>query len=245
MAHCDPDDLSLLALGEEVDVDQEHLRTCPQCAAELAALRTVVDAARSDDEVPEVTPPDQVWERIAAATGVAAPSPGTTVHLGSTGVATGVAVGGSGPRGHRARRWPTWLVAAAAALGLVAGAGATWVLTDRDEPGQELAGVELEALSGAGGQATARLVSVDDRLVLRISAEDLPPLTGSYYEAWLIDTDVVGMHTLGPVVEGTLDLPVPQGLDVEQFPVVDISVEPLDGDPTHSGDSVLRGVLDL
>lgn len=28
------------------------------------------------------------------------------------------------------------------------------------------------------------------------------------------------------------------------FPIVDISAEPLDGVPTHSGDSVTRGVLD-
>ena len=34
------------------------------------------------------------------------------------------------------------------------------------------------------------------------------------------------------------------GLDLTEFPLLDISVEPLDGDPTHSGVSVARGDLD-
>jgi len=60
----------------------------------------------------------------------------------------------------------------------------------------------------------------------------------------MIDTDVTRLVSLGPVrADGTYDLP--PGLDPAQFPVVDVSVEPLDGDPTHSGDSVLRGELAL
>ena len=41
----------------------------------------------------------------------------------------------------------------------------------------------------------------------------------------------------------TATFPVPDGLDLGEFPVVDISVEPFDGDPSHSGDSVVRGTL--
>jgi hypothetical protein len=36
---------------------------------------------------------------------------------------------------------------------------------------------------------------------------------------------------------------VPGGIDYRNFPIVDVSVEPPDGDPTHSGDSILRGTL--
>lgn len=36
---------------------------------------------------------------------------------------------------------------------------------------------------------------------------------------------------------------VPSGVDAGRFPVVDVSLEPPDGDPTHSGTSVLRGTL--
>jgi len=37
---------------------------------------------------------------------------------------------------------------------------------------------------------------------------------------------------------------LPGGMDMESFPVVDISLEQFDGDVTHSTDSVVRGVLE-
>ena len=43
--------------------------------------------------------------------------------------------------------------------------------------------------------------------------------------------------------EGRFD--VPDGLDLAEFPVVDVSEEHFDGDPSHSGDSVVRGPLDV
>jgi hypothetical protein len=42
---------------------------------------------------------------------------------------------------------------------------------------------------------------------------------------------------------GTFQLPA--GLDLNQFPVVDISLEHFDGDATHSADSILRGQLEI
>ena len=38
-------------------------------------------------------------------------------------------------------------------------------------------------------------------------------------------------------------VPLPAGMDMQAFPVVDISVEQFDGDVTHSADSVVRGTL--
>jgi hypothetical protein len=50
--------------------------------------------------------------------------------------------------------------------------------------------------------------------------------------------------SLGPLrPDGVYDLPA--GLEPEQFPIVDVSLEPIDGDPTHSGDSLLRGQLEF
>jgi Anti-sigma-K factor rskA len=59
---------------------------------------------------------------------------------------------------------------------------------------------------------------------------------------WLIDPNVEGMVSLGPArSDGTYA--VPPDIDVAAFPIVDVSVEPPDGVPTHSGVSVLRGTL--
>ena len=37
--------------------------------------------------------------------------------------------------------------------------------------------------------------------------------------------------------------PVPADVDVASYPFVDVSLEPLDGNPAHSSDSVVRGTL--
>ena len=54
-------------------------------------------------------------------------------------------------------------------------------------------------------------------------------------------TTLVSLGPLRP--DGIYD--IPPGVDPSRFPIVDVSVEPVDGDPTHSGDSVLRGELPL
>jgi hypothetical protein len=38
---------------------------------------------------------------------------------------------------------------------------------------------------------------------------------------------------------------IPTGLDLAEYPIVDVSREPFDGDPAHSSDSIARGTLDL
>ena len=37
--------------------------------------------------------------------------------------------------------------------------------------------------------------------------------------------------------------PIPDGVDLSEYDLVDISFEPIDGDPAHSGDSIVRGQL--
>ena len=61
-------------------------------------------------------------------------------------------------------------------------------------------------------------------------------------ELWLIKPDLSDMVSLGLVqADGTFA--VPDGFDVSEYSVVDLSIEPNDGDPTHSGRSILRGQL--
>ena len=65
--HVDPELLGLLALGEEAGTedDRAHLQSCPECAAELAELRRVVDLGRSVSTEPAlVAPSPEVWARI-------------------------------------------------------------------------------------------------------------------------------------------------------------------------------------
>lgn len=145
----------------------------------------------------------------------------------------------------RASRWPrTWSTIAAAAAIVLLLVVAVPSLLRGGEIAEPVGIAALDPLDDRASGARAELVEIDGEFVLRFDGDSLPDDVDGYFEVWLIDTDVAGMVSLGP-----LDLergqPVPNGLDPSDFPIVDVSLEPIDGDPTHSGDSLLRGVLEL
>ena len=99
---------------------------------------------------------------------------------------------------------------------------------------------ELEPL-GDAGEGKPSSIERDGSLQLRLSTSGLDAGDG-FLEVWVINSDVTQLVSLGPLrSDGIYELP--PGLDPASFPIVDVSVEPIDGDPTHSGDSVLRGQL--
>jgi anti-sigma-K factor RskA len=147
------------------------------------------------------------------------------------------------PAGLARRAWG--LAAAAAAVVIVLVVGGVALLRNDDDSLPVVASARLEPLpdepTGSAAPVTADLVEVDGTLQLDLSTADLPEPAG-FYEVWLIDTDVEGMVSLGPArADGVYA--VPADVDPGEFPIVDVSVEPPDGDPTHSGVSVIRGVL--
>jgi len=154
-------------------------------------------------------------------------------------------------------------VLAVAAAGLAVGAAGTALvvprLTGTDAPAPAvLAAADLEAFGageGTGVAGSASLAAVDpaqvgaDDRVLQVRLDDMPDSDDGFFEAWLIDPDTGAMVSLGPVrtdVPGAVaaELTVPRGLDVGSYAVVDVSAEPFDGDPAHSGVSLVRGTLD-
>jgi anti-sigma-K factor RskA len=143
----------------------------------------------------------------------------------------------------RSRRRPVLLIAAAVVAGAVVGAGAVAVLQDRDD-GEAVTAVALDPLADNDASGQAEVVLRDDGSRVVEVDLDAPALDDGYYEIWLIDRDVVGMVPLGVVTPGSQTFELPADLDLGQYPLVDVSVEPLDGDPTHSGVSVARGELD-
>jgi anti-sigma-K factor RskA len=88
----------------------------------------------------------------------------------------------------------------------------------------------------------AELVDDAGRQVLDVEVPDLPAApNGQAFEVWLLAADG-GLQSLG-LIEHTGRFAVPAGVDLTRFNVVDVSREPIDGNPTHSGDSVVRGTL--
>lgn len=217
---------------------------------DLAALRAI-GRDLSADEPDWDSPPDDLWARIEAEAfggGTSAAEPVTAaepVHPPTTGAGGGPAedatvVAFPGPD-QRRRRWllPVAGVAAAALIvvGIVVANGSG---TD-DEP-ELIASVTLDVL-GDAGSGRAELVNADGVKQIRLETADLDAGDG-FLEVWVIDPSVTKLVSLGPLrPDGIYDLPA--GLDPTDFPIVDISVEPVDGDPTHSGNSVLRGQLTI
>jgi hypothetical protein len=95
---------------------------------------------------------------------------------------------------------------------------------------------------GRSTSGTATLVRRGGRYYLDLRLHDPPAPAGGYLEVWLIDRQVKGMVSLGPY-RGPGAYALPANVDPSTFPVVDVSDEPLDGDPLHSGVSLVRGVL--
>jgi hypothetical protein len=150
----------------------------------------------------------------------------------------------------RSRRRPLLLAVAATVAGAVIGAGAVAVLSDGDGAGRAprevmpVAAVDLDPLADNDASGRAEVIErADGTRVLEVELQ-AGELDDRYYEVWLIDEAVQDMVSVGVARSGTVSFELPGRLDLGRFPIVDVSVEPLDGDPTHSGVSVARGVLD-
>lgn len=183
-------------------------------------------------------PPDDVWLGIEAA-------------IQGDAAAESVVVSMADRRSGFGRRF---LAAAAAFVVLAAGAVVVASLRGGDDDvvvATARLAYDPEAFDplGADAAATAQLVERDGAFEIRLDDATLPDPAENDLELWLISTDADGAITdVQPVSLVDASAPgtyaVPAELDPDVYQVVDISVEPRDGDEAHSGRSILRGVLD-
>jgi hypothetical protein len=244
MTHVDLDDLAAFVLTPDDGPDDVrlHVESCADCAATAAALS---DVRRLVGEEPLVPPAAHVREQVLAQVRASDPADGDGLR------AMPLAVGASDPRARRGRRVPAWAAGLAAGVALVAGL-ALGRLTGAEpeapeaqpsDPGSVVAAAALTALDSDAARGEASVVRNDDMITLRVSAKELGHEDG-FHEVWLINVDGTRMVALGVLAAGdTGEFQVPRGLLDEGYRIVDISVEPDDGDPTHSGVSLARGEL--
>lgn len=190
-------------------------------------------------------PPDDLWDRIAGEialdqpTAAPAPAHATVTSLDSR---------------RRTVAQRTMLLVAAAAVVVVAGVAAIALRDGSDETVIAVAdlGYDPDAFDSLGADASARvrLVRADDGFAVAFADADLPASIGepADLELWLIEPDAAGgvadLVSLGVIDSTGATFVVPAGFDPDRYSVVDISVEPRDGDEQHSGRSILRGALD-
>jgi anti-sigma-K factor RskA len=90
-----------------------------------------------------------------------------------------------------------------------------------------------------GAHADARLRST----TVRLTVSGLPRVgAGGFYEVWMMRdaTHLVALGGFRVGADGRARVDLPVTASPRRFPVLDISREPADGDPAHSGHSVLR-----
>ena len=243
MQHCSPEQLALAALREPLPpADAAHLADCDSCRAEVTSLQRGVDALAVPAlaaPTTSVVPPPRVWDAIAAATGVTA-APGATAASVPALPGSATPEPALAPVVELRPRRTRWLAVAAAAVVVAGLAGA--VAVSRDDAGGVVAAATLDPLDADESSGRAEVRERDGVRSLEVDL-DAPSLGEGYYEVWLLRPDVTGLVPLGVVHQGTNVVPLPDGLDLGAYPVVDVSIEPLDGDPEHSGVSVARGSL--
>ncbi|MDE0231041.1 MAG: anti-sigma factor [bacterium] len=190
-----------------------------------------------ENDLELLDPPDEVWQGIESAVGADRDAPASVVPIDS--------------RRRTLRR--VFMGAAAAVVAALIGVVTFVSMSGDAEDVLATATLAYDPQSfdslGAGAAAGANLVSEDGRLTVELVDATLPsPGDAADLEVWLIQPDdqgnVVDLISLGVVSPIDPDsLEVPGSHDPAVYFVVDISVEPRDGDAGHSGRSILRGAL--
>lgn len=183
--------------------------------------------------------PKDLWERIEAEVDVADDQTNVVV---------------LDQRRRFSARMATISAAAAAAVIIVVG---TAIVVQRNDGGSTVLASAKLAYDPAnfddlGADAAASVSLVDDNGILRVEIDNsaLPNPGGESadLELWLIEPDsdgnpsaLVSLGLIDPENPGNFE--VPALYDPSVYFIVDISVEPRDGNADHSGRSILRGPL--
>lgn len=226
-----PDPIDVL-LGDMDPGERAHAAADPELAARLERLAPAVEALRAL--------PDDAWDP---------PVPPPLRHPGR-GARPEVAAPAARARARRGRSWwrgsmpvPVAGLAAAGALavGLVVGGG-VWGGSGGDPADRPVADVPLAAFGDgpprAGGDAR---ILAGQQVALQVHG--LAPSARGFYTAWLLDSDgkMIALGSFRVPASGTVTVRLPLPVAPRRFDFVDVSAEPDDGDPGHSGHSVLRG----
>jgi anti-sigma-K factor RskA len=238
--------------ADEAAAFEDHLAGCPDCRRQLEELRGLPELLAA--ATPATPPPDPLRDRTLAAVRQAAaraePDPATVTPA----PAPEAPVPGEAPPPAEAparvrHRWwrRRWVVVAVAAAALVAALAVPGALVLFGGDGGEVTRLTLVAAEGGRGrgQVTITTTATGRSFDVRIEGLDPPP-AGSLYELWAVHPDdtlerpqrvSLGTFTTGP--DGSAHLTAFSAAPADRFPVVGVTLEPVDGNPARNGPRVL------
>ncbi|MFP5199419.1 anti-sigma factor domain-containing protein, partial [Micrococcus luteus] len=111
--------------------------------------------------------------------------------------------------------------------------------------GDDLIGTAVMAsVTTDGSPARAEMTrAADGEMHLAVHVPQVPAPEDGYLEVWIRDEAASRMISLGTVTRQDTTLTVPEGVDLASYPVLDVSHEHFDGDPSHSTLSLWVGEM--
>jgi anti-sigma-K factor RskA len=228
--------------ADEAAAFEAHLAGCDDCRRQLAELSGLPELlARA---TPAAAPPEALRDRALAAVREAAARAGPAPAAAAP-VPVPVA---EAPPAARRRWWRRrWLVVAVAAAALVAALAIPGALLLADRGGGEVTRLTLVAAPGGSGRGTVTVTETAAGRSFDVRIEGLrPPPAGSLYELWAVspqDTlerpQRVSLGTFTTDADGRAHLTAFTAAPVDRFPVVGVTLEPVDGNPARTGPRIL------
>ena len=133
------------------------------------------------------------------------------------------------------------LAAAAALMLVVLGVVLGALIAGGD--GSPVAGREVALAAVGDGPRGARAAARLRASTMQLTVSGLPRVgAGGFYEVWMMRdaTHLVALGSFRVGADGRARVDLPVAASPRRFPVLDVSREAADGDPAHSGHSVLR-----
>jgi len=134
-----------------------------------------------------------------------------------------------------------WAVGSAVAAAVAVVAISAFLVVGRGDGGTPPQRVALEPVAAGTGAGEVTMRADGGSTAMTVSTSGLRRPQHGYYEVWLLDPATNKMLPVGvlpPSGGSTYDLPASV---IGRYSAVDVSLEPDDGNPAHSTDSVLRG----
>jgi hypothetical protein len=231
--------------ADEAAAFEAHLAGCRDCRRQLEEFRSLPELLAA--ATPAIPLPDALRDRtLAAVRQAAGRAEAVPAAEAAAPAAEAAAPTVEAPAPVRRSWWRRrWLVAAVAAAALVAALAVPGALLVRG--GDEVIRLTLVAGEEGGGHGQVTVTQTAAGRTFDVRIQGLrPPPPGSLYELWAVHPDDtlerpqrVSLATFTTGADGSARFTAFTAAPADRFPVVGVTLEPVDGNPARTGPRIL------